>query len=83
MNTSDAFQYALRALSLRALTERELEKKLKQRKVSAGAISEIIERLRDYGFLNDAGIAARAPKTPVWAVMVCAKNWCLEVFLNI
>ncbi|MFN3266344.1 MAG: regulatory protein RecX [Deinococcales bacterium] len=60
MNASDAFQYALRALSARALTERELEKKLKQRKVTTSAITEILERLRDYGFLNDAAIAQRA-----------------------
>jgi regulatory protein len=60
MNPEDAFQYALRALSARALSERELEKKLRQRKVGATAIAEILERLRDYGFLNDQHIATRA-----------------------
>jgi regulatory protein len=60
MNPSDAFGYALRALSLRALSEHELEKKLRQRKVAAATIAEILERLRDYGFLNDQHIATRA-----------------------
>jgi regulatory protein len=60
MNPSDAFQYALRALSARALSEREVEKKLLQRKVSPKAIGEILERLREYGFLNDQQIATRA-----------------------
>jgi regulatory protein len=60
MTPEEAFGYALRALSARALTERELEKKLRQRKVGSKVIGEILERLRDYGFLNDNQIAARA-----------------------
>jgi regulatory protein len=60
MSPEEAFGYALRALSLRALSEHELEKKLRQRKVSSKIIGEILERLRDYGFLNDHLIAARA-----------------------
>jgi regulatory protein len=60
MTPEEAFGYALRALSARALSERELEKKLRQRKVGAVTIAQILERLRDYGFLNDAQIATRA-----------------------
>ena len=60
MNAADALQYAIRALSARALTEHELTKKLRSRKVSAKDIQAILERLREYNFVNDTAIAIRA-----------------------
>ena len=59
MSAQDALQYAIRALSARALTEYELEKKLKLRKTSSEIITNIITRLRELGFLNDTAIAKR------------------------
>jgi regulatory protein len=56
----EAFQYALRALSARALTERELERKLRNRKAPAAIITEVLERLREYKFVNDTAVAERA-----------------------
>ncbi len=59
MSAQDALQYAIRALSARALTEHELEKKLRLRKTSTEIITNIIARLRELGFLNDTAIAKR------------------------
>jgi regulatory protein len=56
----EAFQYALRALTARALTESELERKLKRRKASPEIIRDILERLREYKFVDDAAVAERA-----------------------
>lgn len=64
MTAQDALQYAIRALSARALTEHELEKKLKQRKTSPEIISNILIRLRELSFLNDTAIAKRASEDP-------------------
>jgi regulatory protein len=57
-----AFAYAVRALSQRALTEQELEKKLKARGATAEIITETLERLREYRFVDDAALAERAAK---------------------
>ncbi len=64
MSAQDALQYAIRALSARALTEFELEKKLKTRKVSFADIKTILARLRELKFLDDTAIAARASENP-------------------
>jgi regulatory protein len=64
MTAQDALQYAIRALSARALTERELERKLKLRKTSPEIIISILSRLRELGFLNDSAIAARMNEDP-------------------
>jgi regulatory protein len=55
-----AFNYALRALAQKALTERELSDRLRRRAASAQTIAATLERLRDYGFVDDAGLAARS-----------------------
>ncbi len=60
MTKDEAFQYALRALSARALTERELERKLRVRLASAEIITETLARLREYKFVDDAAVAERA-----------------------
>lgn len=60
MNAADALQYAIRALSARALTEHELTKKLRHRKVTTADIAIILERLREFRFVNDNAIATRA-----------------------
>jgi regulatory protein len=64
MTAQDALQYAIRALSARALSEYELEKKLKQHKTSPEIISNILTRLRELGFLNDSAIAKRTSEDP-------------------
>jgi regulatory protein len=56
----EALQYAVRALSARALTESELERKLKQRLATPETIAVTLERLRQHKFVNDAAIAQRA-----------------------
>jgi regulatory protein len=55
----EALQYAVRALSARALTESELERKLKQRLATPETIAATLERLREHKFVNDAAIAER------------------------
>jgi regulatory protein len=60
MTRDEAFQYALRALTARALTERELERKLRSRKANAAVINEVLERLREYKFVDDNAVAERA-----------------------
>ncbi len=60
ISAEDAFQYALRALSARALTERELEKKLRLRLATPTIIADILTRLRELEFVNDTAIATRA-----------------------
>lgn len=60
----DALQYAIRALSMRSLSEHELEKKLRNRQATAQIIAQTLERLRQYGFLNDPQIAARTAQDP-------------------
>lgn len=57
-----AFAYAVRALSQRALTERELEKRLRQRSATQDVIILTLERLREYRFVDDAALAERAAK---------------------
>ncbi len=64
MIAADALQYAIRALSARALTEFELEKKLRVRQVSPHDIKNILMRLRELKFVNDTAIATQATKNP-------------------
>jgi regulatory protein len=64
MDAADALQYAIRALSARALTEFELEKKLQKRQVSPPDIKTILLRLRELRFVNDQAIAAQATQNP-------------------
>jgi regulatory protein len=51
------YDYALRALGRRALTERELRMRLERRAASATDIGPTIERLRSVGYLDDAKTA--------------------------
>jgi regulatory protein len=62
LEAGGAFAYAVRALSQRALTEQELEKKLRARGASPEIITETLERLREYRFVDDAALAERAFK---------------------
>lgn len=59
------FDYAVRALARRALTERELRTKLERRAVTAGDLDTAVERVRRVGYLDDGRTAeqyARARK---------------------
>jgi regulatory protein len=62
LDAGGAFAYAVRALSQRALTEQELEKKLRARGASPEIITETLERLREYRFVDDAALAERAAR---------------------
>lgn len=62
LNADKAFAYAVRALSQRALTEAELEKKLRARHASPDVIAQTLERLREYRFVDDQSLAERAVK---------------------
>jgi regulatory protein len=60
LKLEDALQYAVRALSARALTEAELSRKLRARNASAEVVTQTLERLRELKFIDDSVIAARA-----------------------
>ncbi len=49
--------YAFRSLGQRALTEAELRAKLSRRSENAELIEEIIKRVQELGYQNDAGVA--------------------------
>lgn len=57
-----ALGYALRALAQKALTERELSDRLRRRGASPEVLARTLESLRDYGFVDDAGLAERAAR---------------------
>lgn len=52
------YQYALRLLSRRSHTRAELERKLMRRCAREEDIPDVLDRLRDYGYLDDASVAA-------------------------
>lgn len=52
-----ALDLALRWLGARARTERELRDRLRQRGVSPGVIDTTVERLRQWGYLDDRSFA--------------------------
>jgi regulatory protein len=60
LKLEDALQYAVRALSARALTEAELSRKLRARHASPEVVTQTLERLRELKFVDDTLIAARA-----------------------
>ncbi len=62
LDADKVFAYAVRALSQRALTEAELEKKLRARRASPDVIARTLERLREYRFVDDQSLAERAVK---------------------
>jgi regulatory protein len=51
------YQYALRALSARALTAAELREKLLRRAESSEDVGPILSRLKQYGYLDDVRFA--------------------------
>ncbi len=55
--TDDLMAYAFRALAQRALTESELRARLARRGADDAAQERLIARLRELGYLNDAGVA--------------------------
>jgi regulatory protein len=52
-------QLAYRYLARRAYTERELEERLRHRGVPDNGIAVVLERLKRYGYLDDAATAAQ------------------------
>ncbi len=57
-NVSEALASAIRILSRSDKTEAELSRRLAQFGFTADAIEQVLERCRDYGYLNDERYAA-------------------------
>jgi regulatory protein len=64
LKPGDALTYAVRALSQKSLTERELETRLRRRNASADVIATTLDRLREHHFVNDATVAEYAVRDP-------------------
>ncbi|HWG84302.1 MAG TPA: RecX family transcriptional regulator [Deinococcales bacterium] len=60
LDPEKAFAYAVRALAQKSLTEKELTDRLRRRGANPATVAGTLERLRDYGFVNDAALAARS-----------------------
>jgi regulatory protein len=60
LKPAEALAYAVRALSQKSLTERELETRLKRRHASIEVIASTLEKLREHKFVNDATVAEYA-----------------------
>ena len=60
LKPAEALAYAVRALSQKSLTERELETRLKRRHASSEVIASTLEKLREHKFVNDATVAEYA-----------------------
>ena len=60
LEPGEALQYAVRALSQKALTERELETRLRRRGASEAVVAQTLEKLREHRFVNDATLAEHA-----------------------
>ena len=58
LDLAAALQKAYRLLSLRPHSEKELEKKLREKGFPAVVIKETLEKLHDLKYLNDASFAA-------------------------
>lgn len=54
----EAYNKALKWLDNRALTSKEVERKLKDKKFDEDTIAEVIKKLKEYDFLNDELYAA-------------------------
>jgi regulatory protein len=59
LDLAAAKQKAYRLLSLRPHSEKELEKKLREKGFPAAVVKEALEKLRDLKYLNDASFAAQ------------------------
>lgn len=57
LDLAAAKQKAYRLLSIRPHSERELEKKLREKDFPAEAVKEVLEKLHDLKYLNDASFA--------------------------
>lgn len=55
----NAKQKAYRFLSLRPRSEREIEKKLREKGFSAAVVNEALEKLRELNYLDDASFAVQ------------------------
>lgn len=53
----ELFDFAVRSLSQRAQSSAELRQKLRDRAAEEGSIEEALERLREYGYLDDKRFA--------------------------
>jgi regulatory protein len=59
LDLAAAMQKAYRLLSLRPHSEKELEKKLREKGFPAAVVKEALEKLHDLKYLNDASFAAQ------------------------
>jgi regulatory protein len=59
LDVATAKQKAYRLLSLRPHSEKELEKKLREKGFSAAVVKEALEKLRELNYLNDASFAGQ------------------------
>lgn len=57
-----AYNTALKWLNNRALTSKEIERKLKDKKFDEDTITEVIKKLKEYNFINDELYAANYVK---------------------
>jgi regulatory protein len=60
LKPGDALSYAVRALAQKALTEHELETRLKRRGATPAVMASTLEKLREHKFVNDATVAEYA-----------------------
>lgn len=54
----NAYNAALKLISVKSRTEKELERKLKDKKISDSVISGVITKLKEYNLINDSVYAA-------------------------
>jgi regulatory protein len=59
MDEARAKNYAVWLLSQQARTEKEIREKLEKKGVAEEAVPEVLDALRRWGYLDDAGLAAR------------------------
>jgi regulatory protein len=57
LDSAALWDYALKALAARAQSAAQIRQKLRSRAERAGDVEEIMARLRDYGYVNDARFA--------------------------
>ncbi len=57
LDEAGLFDYAVRALSARALTQGELRTRLRERAARAGDVDGVLARLKNYGYLDDRRFA--------------------------
>ncbi len=65
----DVLEAAYRYIAVRPHSEAELSRKLKQKGFCSGEIAGAVERLRQFGYLNDGALAGR------WAEMLIERRF--------